>query len=105
MLEGIVRQPSEARQRAGAGGHFAFEGDRVEVGALVLAPILRRAVPYRLTHPTEMLEHAHPARPPAGRSEKSGHTTRRRAVFRQHEAATARHEMQAQAVERTAVKA
>ena len=105
MLEGIVRQPGQARQRAGAGGHFAFEGDRVEVGALLLAPILRRAVPHRLARPTEMLEHADPARPPAGRNEQPGHTTRRRAVFRQHEAAPPGCQMQAQAVERAAVKA
>jgi len=105
MLEGLIGQPGEAGERAGAGLWRAFERDRVEIGARPLAPILGGAVVDRLAGPTEMLEDGDPARSPAGSGKEAGHPARRRSVFRQHEAPPARREMEAQALQWTGVEA
>ena len=104
MLEYIVGQAGETRERLRARGRYAVDCDRVEVGSGAVAPRIGRAANDRLARSAEMLENGHAARPPARGGKQRGDAARRVAVLRQQQKPGTRRQMQTQSIDGTPVQ-
>ena len=81
MLEGIVRQPGEKRQRPGRGGSATGDRDRVQIGDATITPPMSLFLDDGFANPAQMRKHNQVARTPAEPGQQLCHRSRRVAIF------------------------